>query len=176
MGQLIILMGPTGAGKSYQGQFLATHGWQHISSGELLRHDLKEAAVLARGELAPSAEVERLVEAAVTAVPAGQPVVLDGFPRTLDEAAWLDERASSWGRTLEAVMLLEVSEAVAAARLASRGRSDDTPEALAEKVREYREITAPLVSAYEARGVLHRLNGDQSVEEVGKLILEVLEP
>jgi adenylate kinase len=174
MGRLIVLMGPTGAGKSIQAEALAAVGWSHISSGDLLRRDPAVAAVLARGELAPSPEVEQLVSGAVSAVPDATPVVLDGFPRTIDEADWLEHQLPAWGRTLDGVMLLEVSAATTAARVAGRGRGDDNSAAVAEKQTEYASQTAPVIAYYQQLGKLHRLDGEQSVDVVGEQLRQVL--
>ncbi len=174
MGQIIILMGPTGAGKSIQAEFLAAHGWYHISSGELLRHVPADSVYLASGQLAPSTEVERLVEEAIRAVEIPQPIVLDGFPRTIDEAEWLDTHVTSWGRELTGVILLDVSEATALARLQGRRRSDDNAAAVAQKRIAFDHETRPLVEYYQTKRLLHLLDGEQNVDAVGAELLGIL--
>lgn len=174
MGQLVILAGPTGAGKSSQAQLLVQRGWHHISSGELLRADPAMTSVLASGQLAPSSEVEDLVDNALASVPESTPIVLDGFPRTIDEAVWLDEHLSSWGRILVAVVVVDVDDAVVNQRLAARGRSDDSPQAVSEKLAEYREHAEPMFAHYAAAGQLVRLDGSGSIQNVFNELTKVL--
>lgn len=176
MAGVIIFMGPTGAGKSAQAERLAAErGYAHLSSGDLLRSDPAEAAVLATGQLVPSPDVERLLGAALEAVPTDQAVVLDGFPRVLDEAKWLDAQLGGWQRTLEAVILFEVDEAMSARRLAARQRADDVPEAVAKKWREYNELTRPVVVYYHERGCLTIVDGNATVDEVWLELVKVLD-
>jgi adenylate kinase len=167
MAGLVVLMGPTGAGKSVQaGLLVRESGWVHISSGELLRRDAHESQLMATGQLAPSAQVEHLVEAAIAEVPLETPVVLDGFPRMLDEAQWMESRMAAWGRDLERVVLLEVSDAVTRQRLQLRNRGDDAPEAIDKKMAEYHSQTQPVIDYYAAADKLVQVDGEGSVEEV----------
>lgn len=168
-------MGPTGAGKSVQAERLAkASGGVHLSSGELLRRDPAEAAVLASGGLVPDAEVERVVSEAIKATPLNNNIVLDGFPRTLPEAKWLDQHLPKWGRKLERVIVLEVPTGVTQERLAKRGRNDDTPAAQREKLRQYEASTRPVLQHYRDAGLLAEVNGVGTVEEVSAAILEAL--
>ena len=85
MGKLVVFMGPTGAGKSVQGELLAErYGWVHLSSGTLLRRDPQAAAQMRDRRLAPAPEVERVVGEALARVPEDRPVVLDGTPADLE--------------------------------------------------------------------------------------------
>ena len=175
MAGLIIFMGPTGAGKSIQAERLAAEfDFVHISSGDLLRRDATEAAVMATGQLVPSVDVERLVSAAVTAVAPDQAIILDGFPRSLDEAVWLEGQLNVWGRTLSHVVLFEIDEAASASRLEARQRPDDTPAALKRKWQEYRELTEPVVAHYDERSWLTRVDGNASVDHVFQQLQGVL--
>ena len=129
---------------------------------------------MATGQLVPSAEVERLVSAAVTAVAPEQSIILDGFPRDLEEAVWLDQQLSGWERTLDHVVLFEVAEEVSAKRLEARQRPDDTPAALKRKWQEYRELTEPVVTHYDDRGWLTRVDGNASVDHIYRQLRDVL--
>lgn len=160
-------MGPTGAGKSIQAKRLAQLPMvSHLSSGELLRKDPTDSALLASGELVASDEVERIVEVALGRVSVHHTIILDGFPRVLDEAAWLDGKVSAWGRKITRVILFEVSEEVSRERLATRQRADDLPAALAAKWREYHEQTMPVIEHYKALGLLTTVDGAQSMETI----------
>src|SRR6266536_2997617 len=131
MGELILLMGPTGAGKSVQGDLLAQElRGVHLSSGELLRRDPKAAAAIADGRLAPASEVERVVGEAVAAVEPERAIVLDGFPRTMSNVRWLEQNLPKQGRRLRGVVLLELDWETSMKRLGLRDRADDAPDAV----------------------------------------------
>ncbi len=175
MAELIVIMGPTGAGKGVQSDLIAAErGGVHLSSGALLRRDAQMAASLNTGHLAPTAEVNRVVAEAVQQVPANQLVILDGFPRQLSQAKWLDARLGEWGRTLKRVILLDATEAETRRRLLTRGRSDDNHAAIDEKWREYQTETLPVLAHYEQLGLLARVNGHGTPDEVAARIREVL--
>jgi adenylate kinase len=175
MAKLIVLMGPTGAGKSVQGDLLAQElNGVHLSSGNLLRQDPKAAAMIADGKLAPAAEVERIVAEAVDAVPADQPIILDGFPRTMSNVKWMDDQLPAHQRDVTAVILIELDLETSMKRLGLRDRADDAPEAVKEKWDEYANKTKPVVEHYEALGVLKRVDGRGTVEEVHALISDAL--
>jgi adenylate kinase len=175
MAKLIVLMGPTGAGKSVQGDLLAQDlGGVHLSSGNLLRQDPKAAALIADGKLAPAAEVERIVAEAVDAVPAEQPIILDGFPRTMSNVAWMDKELPGHDRELTAVVLIELDLETSMQRLGLRARFDDAPEAVKEKWDEYANKTRPVIEHYERLGILKRIDGRGDVETVHGLIRDIL--
>jgi adenylate kinase len=96
--------------------------------------------------------------------------LLDGFPRTLRQAKAAYEWGSAMNRTFDAVIMLEVPEDELVRRLVERGRqsgrSDDTEAVIRNRLRVYDENTAPLVDFYEERGILLRIDGLGSVEEV----------
>jgi adenylate kinase len=164
-------MGPTGAGKTVQGERLAAaKGYAHFSTGRLLRADTAAAGVLQKGQLAPAGEVERVLEAALVGVSAGRGIILDGFPRTIAQAEWLDNRLRRWSRQLRVVLEIQLDEATTAKRLALRGRSDDTKEAQARKRQQYQEIMAPVADVYAARGLLKLIDGRGSIEDVASRI------
>ena len=171
MAKLIVLMGPTGAGKSVQGDQLAANlSGVHLSSGNLLRQDPKIAALIADGSLAPAEEVERIVGEAVDAVPAEQPIILDGFPRTMSNVRWLDEELPAHKRDLTAVVLIELDLATSMKRLGLRDRADDAPAAVQAKWDEYVSKTQPVIEHYEQLGLLRRIDGRGSIEEVRELL------
>jgi adenylate kinase len=175
MAELIIFMGATGAGKSIQGAHMAKElGYAHLSSGELLREDSTEAETLASGDLVDSASVERIVSAAVGNVRKDQTIILDGFPRTLDEAIWLDEQLAVWQRKIRTIIVFDIDRLTSNQRLSARGRADDTPQALDQKWVKYQLLTQPVISYYETRGELEHVNGNGSVHEVFREIEAIL--
>ena len=175
MAELIVLMGPTGAGKSVQGDLLAQDmKGVHLSSGNLLRQDPKIAELIAGGQLAPAEEVERIVGEAIDSIEPGQPIIFDGFPRTMCNVKWMDEELPKHQRTLRAVVLIELDLATIKERLGLRDRADDSPEAVQEKWDLYHEKTRPVIEHYEELGLLKRVDGRGSIEEVQALVREAL--
>ena len=155
------MLAPPGGGKGTQGVRLARElGVQHISSGDVLRGEVARDTELGRevkahmaaGHLAPDELVTRAV---LPALEGRDGYVLDGYPRTLSQASGLD---------FDAVVFLNVPDDEVEKRLLARGRDDDTPEAIAERLREYAEDTKPLVEHY--RGVLVEVDGDRPEDEI----------
>jgi adenylate kinase len=175
VGKLIVLMGPTGAGKSVQGDVLAeyAHG-KHLSSGKLLRKDAHAAALLVDGRLAPAEEVERVVGEAISTIDNDTLIILDGTPRTEHNVAWLDANLPKFDRKLVAVVLIELDIETSMKRLGLRGRADDAPHAVREKWQLFDEVTRPVVEYYEKLGLLKRVDGRGSIEQVHELMKEAL--
>ena len=109
---------------------------------------------------------------------AAEPILLDGFPRSVAQACALDSTLASHARELAAVVLIDVSDGVAAARISTRaeGRKDDRPETVRERLRVYHEETEPLIDYYETRGILMRVDGARTPDAVTYGIRRVLEP
>jgi adenylate kinase len=175
VGALIVLMGPTGAGKSVQGDLLAgeLHG-VHLSSGKLLRRDPHAAAMLMDGRLAPAEEVERVVGEAIDAVTPEQPVILDGFPRTMSNVHWLDQELPAHNRVLTRVIWIDMDMETSLKRLSLRDRADDAPTAVREKYQLFEEKTTPVIEHYERAGLLRHVDGRGSIEAVHELIKAAL--
>lgn len=166
MKPVVVLLGPTGAGKSEQAKLVATRRhWNHLSSGELLRKSGLLDELLNAGKLAPSQMVEELIEQEISTADE-RPIVLDGFPRLLDEAVWLDQHVSGAGRHVARAILIELSREESAKRLKARQRHDDTAAAIAEKWHEYQTETLPVLEYYRQLGLLTAIDGRGSIEEV----------
>jgi adenylate kinase len=155
------MLAPPGGGKGTQGVRLArVLGVEHISSGDVLRHEVAAGTELGRevqvhmaaGRLAPDELVTRAV---VPALQDRDGYVLDGYPRKLSQAQGLD---------FDAVVFLNVPNEEVERRLLARGREDDTPEAIKERLREYAADTRPLVDHY--RDVLVEVDGDRPEDEI----------
>lgn len=131
---MIILMGLAGSGKSTQGQMLAERtGRVWLSAGQVLRNtsDSELKAVMESGKLVPDEITQRLMtQGMLEAVRAGKDVVLDGFPRNVEQAEWLAENLAS---VMKLAIIIEVPKTELIRRLELRGRSDDTREAIEER-------------------------------------------
>ncbi|MHB8647689.1 MAG: adenylate kinase family protein, partial [Thermomicrobiales bacterium] len=103
-------------------------------------------------------------------------VIFDGFPRTVAQAASLDTFLQSRGEQVDAVVYIDAPRPVLVERMMGRGRADDTREAAEERLRLYEEKTAPLLALFDRRGIVHRINGDQTVEAVTADIIAALAP
>lgn len=171
----LIFLGPPGAGKGTQAQILAQHlNIPHISTGDILRQAMKEQTPLGikaqgyvnSGELVPDQLVQDLVEERLGQPDAKSGWILDGFPRKVTQAAFLEELLSKTGQGGERVVNLDAPDEVVVTRLLSRGRKDDTEEVIRRRLEIYRNDTAPLIDYYSDRQKLVTINGDQSQEEV----------
>jgi adenylate kinase len=168
-------LGPPGAGKGTQAQILAQHlNIPHISTGDILRQAMKEQTPLGvkaqsyvnSGELVPDQLVQDLVEERLEQADAQSGWILDGFPRKVTQAAFLEELLAKTGQGGERVVNLDAPDDVVVTRLLSRGRKDDTEEVIRRRLEIYRNDTAPLIDYYSDRQKLLTINGDQSQEEV----------
>ncbi len=176
MGTLITLMGPTGAGKSVQGDLLADKfGWAHLSSGKLLRADPQAAAQMVDGRLAPAEEVERVVKEAIEKVPEDTVIVLDGTPRTQHNVDWLENELHKVKRTLKLVIFIKLDIETSMKRLGLRGRADDAPDAVRAKWSLFETTTTPVINHYRELGMLATVDGRGTIAEVHAHILRVLE-
>lgn len=179
-----LLLAPPGAGKGTQGERLAQrHGVPHLATGDLLRDHVDRDTALGRaaaehmeaGRLVPDDLVIAMIMEEIGGD--GEPrenFLLDGFPRTLVQAKAAYEWGAANDRTFHAVIMLEVPEEELVRRLvrrgAEQGRVDDTDEVIRNRLRVYEENTAPLVGFYEGRGILLRVDGTGTVEEVTERI------
>ncbi len=176
---MIVFFGPAGAGKSVQGQILAArHGWRWLSAGQLLRdtHDLALLQEMQTGQLISSERVNQLMGDALTRAANINRVVLDGYPRELSQAKWLLENQSKYQRSIGLVVVLEVPRGELLKRLEVRGRADDTPETIDERLKIYRTEIYPILSYFTEQGVnIAHIDGTGTVGQVHDRIMEELE-
>jgi adenylate kinase len=176
MGRLIVLMGPTGAGKSVQGDLLAEqYGAVHLSSGKLLRQDPQALAQMKDGRLAPADMVERIVGHAMADIPKKDLVVLDGFPRTEHNVAWMESELGRFERRLRCVVLIKLDIDTSLERLRLRGRADDGVAAIKAKYELFETVTRPVIEHYREQGLLVEVDGRGTIEEVHSEIVSALE-
>jgi adenylate kinase len=122
--------------------------------------------VLAAGELVDDGTMARVVRERLARPDTAAGFLLDGYPRTESQAETLTEILAERGEELSAAISIDVPEAILVARARGRGREDDREEVMRERLRVYREKTAPLVGYYEKRDQLRVVDGDRPVEEV----------
>jgi adenylate kinase len=176
---MIILTGVAGAGKSMQGKMFADeHGYAWISSGEILRVLVtgKRRHEMLKGKLLSDDEVIKIWDTILNLIDTKQEFVLDGFPRTTVQADWLLEQVHAGRLSLTAVVNLDASEEVVHERLISRGRHDDTEDAISERFREYREVTLPILDYFKREGVpVYSIDASQAPRDVHDAILKAID-
>jgi adenylate kinase len=175
----ILLIGPPASGKGTQGRRLASRcDVAYLSSGELLRAQAEAgtalgrrvAAALARGDLVPDEVILDVLEAPLRAAVAGGGYVLDGFPRTVAQAAALDAATAAIGGAPQVAAWFDVADDELARRTRHRAglehRSDDVEAVARHRLEVYRRATAPLLDYYRNRGLLVRIDAGGPVEAV----------
>ena len=183
----VLMIAPPGAGKGTQGVVIAEHfGIPHIATGDLLRDHVARGTELGRsvqgfldrGELVPDGVVLDMVRTALEALQ-GDGFVLDGVPRTMDQARALYEIAVELGVTADVALHLQVEDAELVRRLLTRaqltGRSDDTEDVIRHRVSLYYEVTHPILEWYGERGILVSVDANRDADAVGRQILTALE-
>jgi adenylate kinase len=175
----VLLLGVQGSGKGTQAKRLASeYDIAHLSTGDMLRKAIADGTELGRrvkpileaGDLVPDDLMIELIRGRIQSPETADGFILDGFPRTMAQADALDAMLSEIDRPLSVVLELQVPDDVAIERLRKRaaeeGRSDDTPEAIANRIDLYHRETKPLVSHYRLAGNLVGIHGDRSENEV----------
>ena len=184
----IVIMGAPGSGKGTQAALIVKElDLDHISTGDLLRGavaagtelGMRAKEVMDRGELVSDEIVLGLLEERLGGGDVSGGFILDGYPRNLAQAEALDELLERIGLPVEEALQIDVDEEQVVARIAKRaeleGRSDDTEETVRKRLKVYGEQTAPVVDYYAQKGILSRVLGDGSIEEVFQRIRGVLQ-
>ncbi len=175
----IVFLGPPNSGKGTQAKFLAEAlEIPAISTGEMLRAAVdagselgqRVAGVMARGDLVDDDLMAEVVRDRLSHDDAAAGFLLDGYPRTAAQAATLEEILGETYAELDDVVLIDAPEEILVKRALGRGREDDREEVVRERLRVYRQKTAPLVEFYDVKGLLRRIDGDQAIEEVARQV------
>ena len=203
----MILVGPPGAGKGTQAaRLVAKLGIPHISSGDMLRAAVKEGTPLGKqadvlmkeGKLVPDDVVIGMILDRIAKPDCANGFMLDGFPRTIPQAEALDAALAKAGKALDAVVLIEVADALITERTVGRRsdpatgriyhikydpppaglavvqRADDTAEACEKRLTKYHGETEPVIPIYEKHGILKRVDGVGTPDEVTARLVAVL--
>jgi adenylate kinase len=187
-GMNVLLIGPPGSGKGTQGERLAARlGLEHLAAGDLLRAEVaagtplgrQVGGMMQRGELVPDSVILELLMPRVFAAAAADGYLLDGFPRTVEQAREARELAARVGAGPDKVIYLDAPRDELVRRILARaqkeGRADDNPETVSHRLRVFDEATAPLVDHYRERGLLHVIDADQDADAVTADILAALD-
>jgi adenylate kinase len=181
----VLVLGPQGSGKGTQAKRIAAaYDASHVATGDILRAAVSDGTalgervrpILERGDLVPD---DLMIELIRERLADEHAFVLDGFPRTVAQAEALDSMLEEIGKPLDAVLLLAVSDEVATERLHGRaveeGRTDDTPEVIANRLRLYHELTEQVVERYRTAGIEVAIDGEQTMDDVFSAIQDALE-
>lgn len=189
----LILLGPPGAGKGTQAQRLVhKYNIVQLSTGEMLRAavaaetpiGLQAKDIMASGALVPDEIVVGIISDRLDQPDMKNGFILDGFPRTVPQAAALDELLKKKHIKLDAVVELRVNESALLSRVETRVaemrargeevRIDDTPEVLSKRLASYRTLTEPLIHYYSERRKLLTVDGMMTIEHVTREINRIL--
>ena len=184
----LLLIGPPGAGKGTQASKLSeVFGIPAISTGDIFRENVKNQTPLGieaksymdSGEYVPDELTNKLVRDRLQNPDCVNGFLLDGYPRTADQVQELDAILTETNSKLDAVVQLTADTDEVVRRLAKRaidqGRSDDTEDVLRNRLHVYEEQTAPLISVYESRGLLVKVDGLGEIADVTRRITEALD-
>lgn len=178
----VIFFGPPGVGKGTQAAIIAgRRGWAHISTGDMLRAHVRDGTplgvkakgIMDQGLLVPDDLVIAMLTARLAELEPGQGVVLDGFPRTLAQAAALDAALARDDREIDVAVHITAPDDVLIERLMGRAkesdRADDTPEAMRTRL-EVQKPPLSLLEHYRAQGKLREVDGVPAVDAVTSAI------
>ncbi len=178
-----ILLGPPGAGKGTQAEKLVARlGIPQVATGDMLREAREQRTELAQqaepymkaGALVPDEIVIGIVQERLKQADCQDGYILDGFPRSVEQAEALDATLQERGEALKAVVSLSVPEDELVKRLLSRKREDDNEVVIRERLKVYAQQTEPLIDYYRTQGVLREVEGLGSIDEIFERILAVL--
>jgi adenylate kinase len=172
-----IFLGPPGAGKGTQAALLSEScDLPHISTGEILRSEvasqsllgLKAKGYMDSGQLVPDELILDMVRNKLSSLSTDSGWILDGFPRNVSQAVFLEQFLEDISQTCDWVINIEVEDAVLIDRLlaANRNRQDDTEDVIRNRLKVYHSQTAPLIDFYRDRNLLMSINGHQAVESI----------
>ncbi|MFO8029549.1 MAG: adenylate kinase [Cyclonatronaceae bacterium] len=181
----IIIFGPPGSGKGTQAKKLADHfGIVHLSTGKMFRDAINEGTELGKlvksiideGQLVPDQTVVDMVEETIANEDYSKGYIIDGFPRTVEQAVAFDNMLERRNETIDAFISLHAPDEELIHRLLNRGegRSDDTEEKIKKRLEVYKEETAPVMEYYQQAGMFRSVDGTGTVDEIFERILSAL--
>ena len=178
----LVLLGPPGAGKGTQPALLSDSlKIPHISTADLFRANISNGTDLGKqaqeymdaGNLVPTEVTAKMVQDRLNQDDAQEGFLLDGFPRTIEQAELLEEMLKKDGHSLDAVVNYVVSEDVVVERMLARGRNDDNEDTIRTRLEVYRDETAPLIDHYQ--DILVNIDAEGTVEDISTTTLDALD-
>jgi len=181
----IIIFGPPGSGKGTQARMIAEHyNIIHLSTGSIFRKAMEEENELGQliesfmndGQLVPDQTVVDVVEETISSEEFDNGYIIDGFPRTVEQAVAFDDLLERRGETIDAFISLYVPDKELENRILSRneGRSDDTREKVNVRLKVYQKETAPVLEYYQQAKMFRSVDGTGTVDEIFQRILSAL--
>lgn len=184
MAKIVFIVGGPGCGKGTQCEKIVNkYGYCHLSSGDLLRAEVKSGsdrgqqlqAIMTAGELVPNEIVLNLMKDNITSNTTASGFLIDGYPRTVDQGIEFEKVV---GATC-AVVYLEVSNEIMVQRLLKRaetsGRADDNEETIRKRLDVFQNQTKPVCEYYENAGKLHRLDGTRGIDAIFEDIVKIFD-
>ena len=175
MAKRLIFLGPPGAGKGTQAQILSeSHQIPHISTGDILRAAVTRQTSLGkqakdymnRGELVPDELILSLIQDRLSYEDTVNGWILDGFPRNVNQAAFLEDLLAKLNQNADCVLNLEVPDEVLVERLLARKRKDDNESTIRRRLEVYHQDTVPVIDFYQEKETLKTIDGNKTMEEV----------
>ena len=183
MAKRLIFLGPPGAGKGTQAQVLAeNHQIPHVSTGDILRSAVAQQTPLGKqakdymdkGELVPDALILDLIQDRLSYEDTANGWILDGFPRNINQASFLEKLLIKLNQSADYVLNLSVPDEVLVARLLARKRKDDNEETIRRRLEIYHQDTVPVINFYQQKETLKTIDGNQTMEAVTKSLNEAI--
>ncbi|QPK80973.1 adenylate kinase [Schaalia sp. ZJ405] len=184
----IVLLGPPGAGKGTQAARIAEYlNIPAVSTGEIFRANIaagteigkKAQSYMDRGEFVPDSVVNAMVEARLEAPDVQGGFLLDGYPRTVEQAQVLRDITAKLGRPVDLVLEIQVDEDEVVSRMLKRAqeqhRADDTEPVIRHRMEVYHEQTVPVATYYVDQDLLEVVDGSGSIDDVWARIVEILD-
>ena len=185
----LVLFGPPGAGKGTQSQkLIEKYGLIHLSTGDLLRGEISQGTTLGleakklmdEGMLVPDQVVIGMISNKLDANKEAKGFIFDGFPRTVAQAAALDDLLKSKASAISGMIALEVNDDELETRLLLRGKDsgrpdDANPEVIRKRIKEYNDKTAPVADFYKSQNKFNSINGIGTIAEIFDAITKVID-
>ena len=186
----IILFGPPGAGKGTQAKYLIeTYNLVQISTGDMLRDAVKSGSslgitvklIMDKGDLVSDDVIMSIIGERIEKKDCEKGFILDGFPRTLNQAKEIDNLLEKKGMKINHIIEIRVDEKLLLSRIEKRAsddnnlRNDDNPDVLKNRILIYKKDTLPVLNYYKESERLKSVNGMQSIEKVSNDVQKIIE-